>query len=170
MKGCLIAVAIVFVLVAGGGVFIWTSVTETMEQWPEYGKQEYIDQNFGELLRTLDAAAENGSSIMTFGAAVEGMTLPEEVLYVGIYKELESGKDLVQELRQQEKDKIDVFKRFDLGSLSRYTMGGYGYGTLGKDDGRKDIIIYQNKGPWDYMDKFVVYIEYTGGTEKNLPE
>lgn len=172
MKGCLIAVAIVFVLVAGGGVLIWinqdtifSSITETMEQtmeqWPEYGKQEYIDQNFGELLRTLDAAAENGSSIMTFGAAVEGMTLPEEVLYVGIYKE-EDKKDIGV---NKGEDKIDVFKRFDLGGLSRFTMGGYGYGTLGKDDERKDIIIYMNEGPWSYMDKFVVYIEYTGGTQ-----
>jgi len=177
MKGCLIAVAVVFVLVAGGGVFIWinkdtitTSITETMEQtmeqWPEYGKQEYIDQNFGELLRTLDAAAENGSSIMTFGAAVEGMTFPEEVLYVGIYKE-EDKKDTGV---NKGEDKIDVFKRFDLWGVNRFTMGGYGYGTLGKDDGKKDIIVYENEGPWEYMDKFVVYIEYTGGTEKNLPE
>jgi len=27
-------------------------------------------------------------------------------------------------------------------------------------------MIYENVGPWDYMDKFIVYIEYTGGKEE----
>ena len=61
MKGCLIAVAIVAVLVAGGGFLVWTNrdaiitgVTEAFEL-PEYGKQEYIEPRFGDLLRSLDA-------------------------------------------------------------------------------------------------------------------
>ena len=170
MNGCLIAVAIVFVLVVGGGLFIWinrdtiftvisTGINEALElpkfELPEYGKQEYIDQEYGELLRTLDATAENGSSIMTFGAPIEGMTLPEEVLYIGINKG---------------EDKTDVIKKFDWSGFSKRTVGGYGAGTLKKAGVSKDIIIYENEGPWNYMDSFVVYIEYTGGTEENPPE
>ena len=168
MKGCLIAVAIVFVLVAGGGLLIWinrdtittglTDITNGLAEsfeLPEYGKREYIEQEYGELLRTLDATAENGSSIMTFGAPIEGMTLPEEVLYIGINKG---------------EDKTDVIKKFDWSSRGELTVNGYGAGTLRKAGVSKDIIIYKNEGPWNYMDNFVVYIEYTGGTEENPPE
>ena len=168
MKGCLMVVAIVFVLVAGGGALIWinrdtitteltdltTGLVESFEI-PEYGKQEYIEQEYGELLRTLDATAVNGSSIMTFGAPIEGMTLPEEVLYIGINK----GEDTT-----------DVIKRFDWNYSSKFTMHGYGAGTLSKAGVSKDIMIYKNEGPWNYMDNFVVYIEYTGGTEEHPPE
>jgi len=118
---------------------------------PEYGKQEYIEQEYGELLRTLDAAAGNGSSIMTFGAPIEGMNLPEEVIYIGINKG---------------EDKTDVIKKFDWSSSSKFTMHGYGAGTLSKAGVSTDIMIYENVGPWNYMDKFIVYIEYTGDTEE----
>jgi len=168
MKGCLIVVALVFVLVAGGGVFIWinkdtiiTGISEAFEM-PEYGKQEYIDQEYGESLRTFDAAAGNASSIMTFGAAIEGMTLPEEVLYVGIYKE----DDKTDTGINKEKEKIDVIKRFDLSNIHTLIMYGYGAGSLSKAGVSTDIMIYENVGPWDYMDKFIVYIEYTGGKEE----
>lgn len=169
MKGCLIAVAILLVLVvAGGGLVIWfnkdaitTGLKDVAEglaelfELPDYGKQEYIDQEYGDLLRTLDAAAEKGSSIMTFGAAVEGITLPEEVLYVGITK----GEDVT-----------DVIKRFEWSGHSKTIMFGYGAGSLRTTDMSKDIMIYENAGPWNYMDNFIVYIEYSVGTEESLPE
>jgi len=168
MKGCLIAVAIVFVLVVGGGLFIWinrdtitTGLTEAFEL-PDYGKQEYIDQEYGELLRTLDATAGNASSIMTFGAAIEGMTLPEEVLYIGISKE----EDKTDIGINKGKEKIDVIKKFDSSNIYTLILYGYGAGTLSKAGVSTDIMIYENVGPWNYMDKFIVYIEYTGDTEE----
>lgn len=172
MKGCLIAVAILLVLVAGGGLVIWfnkDAITTGLEdvaedvaeglvellKSPDHGKQEYIDQEYGDLLSTLDAAAEKGSSIMTFGAAVEGITLPEEVLYVGIGK----GEDIT-----------DVIKRFEWNGHSTTIMSGYGAGSLSTTDESKDILIYENEGPWNYMDKFIVYIEYSASTAESLPE
>ena len=77
------------------------------------------------------------------------MALPEEVLYVGI---------------NQGEEKTDVIKQFEWNSSSVTTMGGYGAGTLSKGEISKHIMIYKNDGPWDYMDNFVVYIEYTGDT------
>lgn len=158
MKGCLITVVIIVVLLAGGGLFVWVNRDEIMTEakqkfeLPKYGKKEYIENKYSDLLRSLDTAANNGSSIMTFGAAVEGLTLPEEVLYVGINKG---------------ENKTDVIKRFAWSSISRIIMFGYGSGTLGKAGVSKKIIIYENNGPWDYMDSFVVFIEYTGGMEES---
>ncbi len=167
MKGCLIAIAILLALVAGGGLVIWynkdaitTELKNVAEGLPElldlpdYGKQEYIDQEYGDLLRVIDAAAENASSIMTFGAAVEGITLPEEVLYVGINE----GEDIT-----------DVIKQFEWSGYSKTIMSGYGAGSLSTVGVSKDIMIYKNEGPWNYMDNFIVYIEYSVGTEERLP-
>lgn len=157
MKGCLIAIAVVFVLVVGGGVLVWmnkdvivTGVKEKFKQ-PDYGKKEYIVKHYGKLLRSIDGAAHNATSIMTFGAAVEGLNLPEEVLYVGINKG---------------KDKTPIIKRFEWSGISTLIMFGYGSGTLHKSGVRKNIIIYSNEGPWDYMDSFDVYIEYTGAAKE----
>ena len=118
----------------------------------EYGEKEYIDNNYGKLLRSIDGAADNANSIMTFGAAVEGLALPENVLYVGINKG---------------DNKTPVIKRFDWNGITRITISGYGSGSLRKPGVRKNIMIYQNKGPWDYMDSFDVFIEYTGDIKED---
>lgn len=168
MKGCLIAIAILLVLLAGGSLLIWSNkdtikgeLEELAEELaesidlPDYGKQEYIEKKYGSVLRALDEAAVNGSSIMTFGAAVEGLALPEEILYVGINK----GEDVT-----------DVIKRFEWSGHKKITMSGYGAGSLSSVNVNKEIIIYENEGPWNYMDSFIVYIEYTGGAEESLSE
>ena len=151
MKGCLTAVAILLVVIAGGGLFIWlnwdtvsTKMTEFTESFemPEHGKKEYIDKDYGEFLRSLDAAAENENSLMSFGAALEKIKLPDNIVYIEINKG---------------DDKTEVFKKYSWSSTSTFIMGGYGAGTIG---GVK-VMLYKNEGPWDYMDNFIVYIEYT---------
>ena len=89
-KGCLIAIAVIFVLVAGGGLFVWmhredivTGVKEKLDL-KEYGEKEYIDKNYGKLLRSIDGAADNANSIMTFGAAVEGLARSHAQIYASI--------------------------------------------------------------------------------------
>ncbi len=161
MKGCLTVIAILIALLAGGGVLVWmnrdvitTGISQAFEQ-PEYGKQEYIEKHYGDLLRSLDTAATTSSSLFSFGAAVEAMALPEAVLYVGITKGAEE---------------TDIIKRFDWNGSSFFTSGGYGSGTLSSADTSKTIMIYKNEDAWTYMDEFVVYIEYQGETEDSPPQ
>ena len=92
MKGCLTVIAVFIALIAGASVLVWmnrdvitTGITQAFEQ-PEYGKQDYIDKHYGDLLRSMDAAATSASSLFSFGAAIEEMNLPDEVLYVGIHQ------------------------------------------------------------------------------------
>ena len=65
MKGCLIAVAIVFVLVLGSGLLIWSKKDAIIEgvssafEVPEYGTEEHIRRQYGDLLQALDTAAVN---------------------------------------------------------------------------------------------------------------
>jgi hypothetical protein len=157
MKGCLITVVITSVLAAAGAVLVWVnrdtivSGFESAFEMPEYGEKEYIDNEYGVLLRSLDAAAREAFSVMTFGAAVQRMELAEPVLYVGV---------------NQGEDKTDVIKRFEWSGKSTIISSGYGAGTLKNIDASKDIMIYKNDGPWGYMDNFVVYIEHAGNTEE----
>ena len=41
-------------------------------------------------------------------------------------------------------------------------MNGYGAGTLSNSEESREVMIYENDGPWEYMDSFMVFIEYTG--------
>ena len=156
MKGCLTVIAVIIALIAGGGVLVWmnrdaitTGITQAFEQ-PEYGKKEHIDKHYCDLLRSMDAAATSASSLFSFGAAIEEMNLPEEVLFAGINK----GENTTE-----------VVKRFDWSGNSFFISGGYGSGTLSSAAISKNIMIYENNGPWTYMDDFVVYIEYKGNVE-----
>lgn len=161
MKGCLIVIVAIIALIAGGSFVVWlnrdaitTGITQAFEQ-PEYGKKEYIDQHYSDLLRAMDAAATNTSSLFSFGAAIEALNLPEDVLYVGIH---------------QGQNTTDIIKRFNWNGKSTFTVHNYGSGSLSSGDIKKEIIIYENDGPWDYMDKFVVYIEYKGDVETSPPQ
>ncbi len=153
MKGCLTVIAVLLWLIAGGGLYLWThrddlktGLIEMMDV-PEYGRREYIEERHGEFLRSVDAAAGEAFSVMTFGAAVEKMHPPAEVLYVGINKDDEE---------------IDVIKRFDWNRRSKVTIDRYGAGVLGNGEASRKIMIYENDGPWDYMDSFVIYLEHEG--------
>jgi hypothetical protein len=143
-------IAVIIALMAGGS---FIGITHAFEQ-PEHGKKEYIDKHYGDLLRSLDAVAVSASSLFSFGAAIEELNLPEEVLYVGIIKD---------------KEKTDIIKRFNWNSRSVLAINNYGFGKLGSGGVKKEIMIYENDGPWDYMDKFVVYIEYKGSAEVTPP-
>ena len=153
MKGCLIVIVAIITLIAGGSFLVWlnrdaitTGLTQAFEQ-PEHGKKDYIDKHYGGLLRAMDAAATDSTSLFSFGAAIEALNLPDEVLYIGI---------------QQGENTTDIIKRFDWSGKSTLTVHNYGSGTLSSGDIKNEIMIYENGGPWDYMDKFVVYIEHKG--------
>lgn len=151
MKGCLTAMVITITLLLGSGVYMWInrdsifmSISEAFEQ-PEYGKKEYIDKQYGDLLRAMDKAADSSSSIFSFGAAIESMVLPKEVIYIGTI---------------DGKEKTDIIKRFDWNGSNISTLNYYGSGTLSSGAVTKTIMIYKNSGSWSYMDEFAVYIEH----------
>jgi len=160
MKKVILLIFLLFVIVVlAGGFYIWNNketivsdVINTVEtkledvfKLPEYGKKEYIRSRYGQLLQALDEVAANSKSVFKFGASVEEMKLPEEVVYVGITKGDE---------------KTDIIKRFDWSGHSLTTKNKYGAGTL-KGYKTINIMSYENTGPYNYMDNFVVYIEYT---------
>jgi hypothetical protein len=66
MKNCLTVIAVIIALLAGGG---FIGIAHAFEQ-PEHGKKEYIDQHYGDLLRSMDTAAAGASSLFSFGAAI----------------------------------------------------------------------------------------------------
>lgn len=151
MKAILTVIAVIIALMAGSSFIKNVHAFEP----PEHGKKDYIDQHYGDLLRSMDAAAASASSLFSFGAAIEALNLSEEVLYVGTVKD---------------KDKTDIIKRFNWNSRSVLAINNYGSGKLGSGRIKKEIMIYENDGPWDYMDKFVVYIEYKGNVETSPVE
>jgi len=157
MKGCLIGVAVLIVLVMAGALLVWnqrdTIITglENVFDMPEYGKEEYILPLYGEQLQSILAAANNADSLFQFGAAIETMGLPEEVIYVGI---------------EQGEETTDIIKKFDWSGHSLLSSGVYGAGSLSQGNTNKEIMTYTQEGDWRYMDKFTVYIEHKGDTKQ----
>ena len=155
MKGCLIGVAVFIVLVMGGALLVWNQRDtiliglENTFEIPEYGKEEYIQPLYGDQLQSILAAANNADSLFQFGAAIETMNLPVEVIYVGI---------------EQGEETTDIIKKFDWNSHSLVSSGVYGAGTLNQGETSKEIMTYTQAGDWSYMDKIMVYIEH-----KNVP-
>ena len=160
MKKVILLIFLLFVIVVlAGGFYIWSNkdtivsdLKDTIEtklddvfKLPEYGKKEYIRSRYGQLLQALDEAAANSKSVFKFGASVEEMKLPEEVVYIGITKG---------------EEKTDIIKRFNWSGHSFTTKNKYGAGTL-KGARTINIMSYENTGPYNYMDSFIVYIEYT---------
>ncbi len=90
LKGCLIAAVVACALAFGGAVFVWTQrdaiVTGVKDAFkvPPYGTREHIEPLYGDLFQRFDAAADSADSKFSFGAAVEKMELPDEVVYLGI--------------------------------------------------------------------------------------
>jgi hypothetical protein len=150
-KGCLIACAIALVSFLAIGAFIWSKRDSIIEgvkgafEVPEYGEKEFILGQHGDFLKQLDAAATNATSVFKLGAAIEGLTLPESLVFIGI---------------EMDDETTPVIKKFDWDGHNHLIMSGFGAGTLTGDSGTKKIMIYENSGPWTYMDSFVVYFEY----------
>ena len=160
MKKVILLIFLLFVIVVlAGGFYIWSNkdtivsdVINTVEtklddvfKLPEYGKKEYIRSRYGQLLKALDEAAAYSNSVFKFGASVEEMKLPEEVVYIGIIKG---------------EEKTDIIKRFNWSGHSLTTKNKYGAGTL-KGATTINIMSYENTGPYNYMNSFILYIEYT---------
>ncbi len=125
---------------------IVTGIQEAFEV-PPHGTQEHIEPLYGDLFKELDAAADNADSKFTFGAAVEKMDLPEEVVYIGV---------------NQGDSTTDVIKTGDWTSHSYKVINGYGAGTVSGDGRTMQLMIRARNGSWDYMDGYVVHLEYKG--------
>lgn len=169
MKKIILFVVVLFlIIILAGGYYIWSNkdtivsdLKDTIEtklddvfKLPEYGKKEYIRSRYGQLLQALDEAAANSKSVFKFGAYVEEMKLPEEVVYIGITKG---------------EEKTDIIKRFNWSGHSFTTKNKYGAGTL-KGSRTINIMSYENTGPYNYMDSFIVYIEYTEDVNNKTSE
>lgn len=160
MKKVILLIFLLFVIVAlAGGYYIWSNkdtivsdLKDTIEtklddvfKLPEYGKKEYIRSRYGDILDQINNAADNSNSHFKFGATIEELKLPPEFVYVGFIKD---------------KKETDIIKRFKWNRSSTITNGEYGAGYL-EGDKTINIMIYDRKVDWTYMDNFIVYIEYT---------
>jgi len=160
LKGCLIAAAFAAALIVGTGVYLWTKrdaiVTGIQEAFevPPHGTQEHIEPLYGDLFKKLDAAADNADSRFAFGAAVENMELPEEVVYIGI----DHGDST-----------MDVIKTGEWTSHSYKVINGYGAGTVSADGKTMQLMIRNRAGSWDYMDGYAVHLEYKGDESTESP-
>ena len=117
---------------------------------PYYGEKEYITARYGELINTFKQAAQSNVSLFSFAAAIEKMSLPNEVVYFAISKDGE---------------KTEVIKKIEWSGYSSVVSNGYGAGQLSTNDKTCLVMIYENAGPWSYMDEFVVYIEHLAGEQ-----
>ena len=116
---------------------------------PPHGEQAFIDAQHGTFLRALDDAATTATSTDTFRSAVTALSTPPAVLFVGFTEDADDD------------EMSDIVKTFDWSGHSRTVLNGYGAGTLSKGGDERTIMIYENSGPWDYMESFTVYIEHT---------
>ena len=161
MKGCLIGIAIFIVLVMGSAVLIWSQRDTIMAglenafEIPDYGREEYIKPRYGDHLQSILAAANNAGSLFQFGAAIETMNLPEEIIYVGI---------------KQGEEAIDIIKKYDWNGRSLISSGDYGAGTLSRGQQEWPVMTYSKEGGWPFMEQFHVFIEYHGDAEQVRPQ
>ncbi len=151
IKGCLISAAVAFAIVVGAGVYLWTKkdaivqgIKEVVEL-PDHGKEDFIKPRYGDLFAKIDEAANGASTRFEFAAAVEKLKLPEVVVYVGF----KAGAGAT-----------DIVKRKEWNGRNTLVMNGYGAGNLNLDGTTIEIMIYENPGPWTYMDGYVVYLEH----------
>ncbi len=149
MKGCLIGIVIFMGLAGGAVLLVWNhrdTIQEGLEQvfeLPEHGREEFIRPRYGQLLDAILTAADRSESLFQFGAAIETMALPAEVIYVGA----EKGEQTT-----------DIIRTFDWGGHSLVSSGEYGAGTLSQGNENRQVMTYSKTGAWSYMDKFMVYI------------
>lgn len=165
LNGCLLALLFLGFLVVGSCLLIFKNKDSLLESasrgmenavkglenvidMPYYGKQEYILSQHGTFIHQLKAAAQGNTSLFSFAAAVEKMNKPESLVYFGVVK----GKDVT-----------DVIKNLEWQSRSTVVMNGYGAGTFSSDGKQVQVMIYENSGPWAYMDEFKAYFLHDVG-------
>lgn len=151
IKGCLIAAGVAFAVLVGTGAFIWTKRDAIVKgiqeavQLPAHGKPDYIKPRHGALFEQIDELAKSANSQFEFAAAVEKLELPEAVVYIGF----KAGTGTT-----------DIVKRKQWDGHNTLVWNHYGAGSLNVAGKQIEIMIYENPGPWDYMDGYLVYLEY----------
>lgn len=165
VKGCLLALLLLGFLVVGSCLLIYKnkdalldSASRGMENavkglenvidMPYYGEQEYILTQHGTFINQLKATAQGNTSLFSFAAAVEKMPKPDALVYFGIVK----GKDTTE-----------VIRKIEWSGRSTVVMNGYGAGRFNADGKQFNIMIYENSGPWAYMDEFKAYFLHDVG-------
>lgn len=165
LNGCLLALLFLSFLVVGSCLLIFKnkdslleSATRGMENavkglenvidMPYYGEQEYILSLHGDFIYRLKSVAQTSTSLFTFAASVEEMDKPESLVYFAIVKDDET---------------TDVIKKLDWSGRSTVVMNGYGAGTFKTGGKQQAVMIYNNSGPWAYMDEFKVYFLHDVG-------
>lgn len=152
LNGCLLALLFLGFLVVGSCLLIFKNKDSLFESasrgleniidMPYYGKQDYILSKHGTFIHQLKAAAQGNTSLFSFAAAVEKMDKPEALVYFGIV----TGKETT-----------DVIKRLEWSGHSTVVINGYGAGMFSSNGKQVQVMIYENSGPWAYMDEFKAY-------------
>lgn len=114
-------------------------------EMPPYGEKEYTRSKYGHVLDKIDYIADSSESAFKFKEKIEKLKLPTEFIYVAI---------------KRAEAHIQIVNRFKWNRSSTITNGEYGAGYL-EGDKTINIMIYDRKVDWTYMDSFIVYIEYT---------
>jgi len=158
VRGCLLALLFLGFLVVGSCLLIYKNKDALLESasrglesvidMPYYGEQEYILSQHGTFINQLKAAAQGNTSLFSFAAAVEKMPKPDALVYFGIVKG---------------KDKTDVIRKIEWSGRSTVVMNGYGAGKFNADGKQINVMIYENSGPWAYMDEFKAYFLHDVG-------
>ncbi len=165
LNGCLLALLFLSFLVVGSCLLIYKNRDalldsaaqgmqnaaqgiENLVDLPYYGREEYIRLKQGAFIEQLDNLATNNDSLFSFAAAVEKMHKPDDLLYVGIMHNGET---------------VDVIKVDKWSGHSTIIMNGYGAGTVKINGNDVTFMIYQNSGPWDYMERVKVYFRHAVG-------
>lgn len=165
LNGCLLALLFLSFLVVGSCLLIYKNRDslldsaaqgmqnavqgiENLVDVPYYGREEYIRLKQGAFIEQIDALATTNSSLFSFAAAVEKMQKPDDLLFVGITHNDET---------------VDVIKVSQWSNHSSIIMNGFGSGKVYIDGKEVVFMIYQNSGPWNYMEQFKVYFRHDVG-------
>lgn len=140
----LLAILAVFVLLIGGCSFYVFNVV--VSEYPEYAKQEVLDERYGDLISSVKSSIEQSSSKFDLLARLEKITYPKNTAYVGV-QVVNDGDELV------------ILKEFDSKSLSTVIVGDYGYGTLNK----QKIVILSMANNKHELEDVIIYLKYEDG-------
>jgi hypothetical protein len=174
VKGCLILLAVVFLLLFAGGAYLYInreeigqSLSESFgsESLPEFARPETALTENADVIAQLDEAAAQSTSFFQFAAAVEALELPREVIYVGA--EIES--DEADDIGNFDDKETEILKRLEWNTHSIRIVDNVGLATLGTDDGETTAVVIQRTGPWDYLKNFTVYIKHAPATPPPSP-
>ncbi len=118
-----IVLTVMILLVGKCSHSVYKSISEDLENFPEYAKKEVIYKKYSNLLASIDNAAKQSDSYLSFAAKLEKIEKPDEMIYFFLDSKNESRA---------------LLKKFKGMRTSRLLINGTGYGQV---DGQNIVII-----------------------------